>query len=95
MAATVGVRDLKNSLSRWLRLVRGGESVIVLDHGRPIAVISAAGGTRAPRSTAEHLASLAARGIVTLAVPRRSRRPRRLPRVNLSRAVAEDREDRV
>ncbi|MDE3103227.1 MAG: type II toxin-antitoxin system prevent-host-death family antitoxin [Chloroflexota bacterium] len=33
----VGVRELKNELSAYLRRVNGGESVVVTDHGRPVA----------------------------------------------------------
>ena len=95
MSTTVGVRDLKNSLSRWLRLVRTGESVIVLDRGIPVAVLSAVplrGGTR---TVADHLASLAARGLLVLGTNRRHRAPRKLPRVNLSDAVRDDRGERA
>lgn len=91
MATTVGVRDLKNSLSRWLRLVRSGESVIVVDRGRPVAVLSPTTGAGASRSVAEHLASLAARGMVVLGARQHRAEPRRLPRANLSRLVDEDR----
>ena len=37
---TVGVRDLKNQRSRYLELVKGGESVLVTEHHRIIAQIS-------------------------------------------------------
>ena len=33
----VGVRELKNHLSRYLGRVRDGEEVVVTDHGRPVA----------------------------------------------------------
>jgi prevent-host-death family protein len=36
-ADRVGVRELKDQLSRYLALVRSGAEVIVTDHGRPIA----------------------------------------------------------
>lgn len=36
-AERVGVRELKDQLSRYLSLVRSGAEVIVTDHGRPIA----------------------------------------------------------
>lgn len=94
MSTTVGVRALRNSLSRWLRLVQGGESVIVLDRGRPVAVLSAPLHRGVSRSTAGHLASLAARGLILLGTGSRGVRPRRLPRANLSGAVIEDRGDR-
>lgn len=61
----VGVRDLKNNLSRYLERVRHGEDVIVTQHGRPVARLSsidhasdrlaelvASGAVRPPRSTA-------------------------------------------
>jgi len=38
--AAVGVRELKNRLSLYLRRVRAGERVVVTERGRPVAVIS-------------------------------------------------------
>jgi len=46
----MGVRELKDSLSRALRQVQEGETVEVTDHGRPIARI-----VRAWPSRAQHL----------------------------------------
>jgi prevent-host-death family protein len=68
----VGVRELKDRLSRYLRIVRQGGEVVVTDHGHPIArVVPIQGGT-----SRERLARLIARGDVTLA----RRRTRSLPR---------------
>ena len=63
----VGVRDLKNNLSRYLSRVRAGEEVIVTDHGRPVARLAgldqaddrladlvASGAVRPPRSRTRH-----------------------------------------
>jgi prevent-host-death family protein len=63
----VGVRDLKNNLSRYLHRVQAGDEVIVTDRGRPVARLSslgrptdrlaeliAAGAVRPPRSTTRH-----------------------------------------
>jgi prevent-host-death family protein len=36
----VGVRTLKNALSRYLAAVRDGQELIVTDHGRPVARIT-------------------------------------------------------
>ncbi|MEO6596425.1 MAG: type II toxin-antitoxin system prevent-host-death family antitoxin [Planctomycetota bacterium] len=95
MPTTVGVRELKNSLSRYLRLVESGESIVVCDHGRPVALLSPApDGSVAPNSTVEHLAGLAARGLVTLGVGAKRRKPSRLPSVDLSGAVLDDRGER-
>jgi len=41
--SVVKVSDLKNRLSHYLRLVRGGESVLVTDRDRVIARIEPAG----------------------------------------------------
>ena len=40
---TVGVRDLKNRLSEYLRMVRSGESVLITDRGEVIAELNAPG----------------------------------------------------
>jgi len=93
MTTTVGVRELMNSLSRYLRLVRAGTPVVVLDRGRPVAIVSPVPEGAEARSTEEHLASLAARGLLVLGRPRRRRRPAKLPRADLSGAVADDREE--
>ena len=63
----VGVRDLKNNLSRYLDRVQDGEEVIVTEHGRPVARLSAidhpsdrlaaliaSGAVRPPKSHARH-----------------------------------------
>jgi prevent-host-death family protein len=58
LRAEVGVRELKNGLSRYLARVRHGEQVVVTDRGRPVALLSGL-------SPAEdHLARLIERGLV-------------------------------
>ena len=37
---SVGVKELKNHLSEYLRKVRQGERVVVTDRGRPVVAIS-------------------------------------------------------
>jgi prevent-host-death family protein len=37
----VGIRELKNNLSRYLERVRNGEEVIVTDRGKPVARLAA------------------------------------------------------
>ncbi len=34
---SVGIRDLKNNLSRYLKKVQAGERIVVTDRGRPVA----------------------------------------------------------
>jgi len=38
--ATVGVRELKNKLSEFLRRVADGERITVTDRGRPVAMLT-------------------------------------------------------
>jgi prevent-host-death family protein len=56
----VGVRDLKNNLSRYLDGVEEGVAVLVTDRGRPVARITPIGVERT-------IDSLIAQGIVTRA----------------------------
>lgn len=37
MTASVGVRELRQNLSRYLDRVKGGESLVVTEHGREVA----------------------------------------------------------
>jgi prevent-host-death family protein len=66
----VGVRDLKNNLSRYLDRVQAGEELVVTDRGRPIARV-----TSIDRAT-DRLAQLVEAGIVR---PPRNRRRAALP----------------
>jgi prevent-host-death family protein len=54
----VGIRELRNHLSRYLDRVRDGDEVVVTDRGRAIARVVPAGGERV-------LDRLIAEGIVT------------------------------
>lgn len=81
---TVGIRDLKNRLSEYIRHVRSGEGVLVTDRGEVVAEINAPGHGARDASVPAGLAALAKRGLVTLgsrgeaalypALPRRRRR---------------------
>src|SRR4051794_3108114 len=64
----VGVRELKNNLSRYLERVEHGEEVVVTDRGRPVARLSAVD------QSSDRLAALVASGVVR--PPRRATRQR-------------------
>lgn len=83
----VGIRDLKNGLSRYLKRVRRGETILVTEHGRPVARIIPAG-------VPEDIARLMAEGRVTWSgrrfrPPKRPIRPR--PGPPFSAYISEDR----
>ncbi len=99
---TVGIKELKNKLSAYLRAVAAGETVLVTDRGKIVAelvpprdVSLSSDATDAERQWAE----LIRQGIVTPAkVPPGNRLPpRRKPIMTLDELMAEidaDREDR-
>jgi prevent-host-death family protein len=62
----VGVRELRDHLSRWLDEVKAGSELIVTERGRPVARL-------VPAASPTSLDDLIARGIVT--PPRRHREP--------------------
>jgi prevent-host-death family protein len=63
MKETVGVAELRQNLSRYLRRVEQGERLLVTDHNRPVAELGP------PPSTGRALDRLIAEGLV--AAPRR------------------------
>jgi prevent-host-death family protein len=88
--ATVGVADLRQNLSRYLRLVDKGERLVVTDRNRPVAELGP------PPTTGEALDRLIAEGRVS--PPRRRGLPDAIelggdPRA-LSRALDEVRGER-
>jgi prevent-host-death family protein len=64
----VGVRELRDSLSRHLATVRAGHTITVTDHGRPVARI-------VPVGEPTTLERLIAEGRVTPAQRRKKARP--------------------
>ena len=74
-AMTVGIRDLKNQLSRFVARVRRGQEVTVTDRGAAVARLVPVGTSRA-------IDQLIAEGLVEPAPTRRVRRGER-PRVRL------------
>jgi antitoxin (DNA-binding transcriptional repressor) of toxin-antitoxin stability system len=63
---TVGIRELKNSLSEYIRRVRAGETVLVTDRGEIVAELSAPGASRSDPAVPAVLAALARRGLATV-----------------------------
>jgi prevent-host-death family protein len=88
MSNQVGVRDLKASLSAYLRRVAEGESVVVTDHGRPVARL-------VPPDVPERLSQLIREGRLNWTgrrlAPRRSRPKLRSGRTTLADILLRDR----
>jgi prevent-host-death family protein len=63
---TVGVRELKNSLSEYLRRVRAGESVLVTDRGEVVAELAPPGAQTRDSWIPFEVLSLAKLGLATV-----------------------------
>ena len=87
--AAVGIRELKNHLSQYLKRVRTGERVVVTERGRPVAIISPPAVTPADRRIDAMLRDGFARW--GGGKPRGAARPPRIKGPSVARAVIEGR----
>jgi len=91
----VGVRELKNGLSRFLSLVMRGERIVVTERGTPVAVIHSPDRVEDGSPVEEKLLALALNGALVLPAKgkRRDSRARPVPIRGkpVSRMVMEDR----
>lgn len=91
--STVGIRELKNRLTQYLRRTKQGEEVIITERGKPIALIQPIQSAEHPVSLEARLAKLAAQGFVTLPTQKPLKRVR-LAKVSgrpISKTILEDR----
>jgi antitoxin (DNA-binding transcriptional repressor) of toxin-antitoxin stability system len=87
---SVGVRELKNRLSEYIRQVRSGEGVLVTDRGQVVAELTAPGAGAADSSLPAGLLALARRNGVVLGAPNKADLYPALPRSRRrKRTVAE------
>lgn len=63
---TVGLRELKNRLSVYVREIRSGETVLVTDRGEVVAELTPPGTHGADRAAPAGLVALAKKGQATL-----------------------------
>jgi antitoxin (DNA-binding transcriptional repressor) of toxin-antitoxin stability system len=93
---TVSVSELKAHLSRYLREVRRGSEIQVLDRGIPVARLTQPGGDAG--DIEERRQRLARAGVLRLGSGRAAKVVRLEPLdlgVPLSDAIADDRDDRL
>ncbi len=91
--SAVGVRELKNRLTCYLRRAKRGEEVVVTERGRPVADLQSLEHADRASSLDTRLARLAALGIITLPTRKRFGRtpPVSIAGPTVSRAILEDR----
>src|SRR6202790_3262144 len=66
---SVGLRELKNRLSEYVREVRSGDGVLVTDRGEVVAELIPPGQPSDERGIPSGLVALARRGQLTLGAP--------------------------
>ncbi|MBI4608241.1 MAG: type II toxin-antitoxin system prevent-host-death family antitoxin [Candidatus Rokubacteria bacterium] len=94
----VGLRDLKNRLSAYIRLVRRGHIVLVTDRGQVVAELRPPVVAASDLSDHSGLAGLAKKGLLTLGAPNEAglypAMPSRLPAGRVQRLLEEERAER-
>jgi prevent-host-death family protein len=90
---SVGSRELKNRLGRYLRRVASGEELLITDRGKPVARLTSVRRAQGePQEPGELLRRLAAEGQIRLATrPFRKRKPPINRGKSLSQILLEDR----
>jgi len=89
VVTSVGIRELKGQLSRYLKRVRSGERLVVTERGRPVAVISPAGAGAAE----QRIDAMLQRGVARWSggKPQGAKRPPRVKGKPVAAAVIEGR----
>jgi len=76
----VGIRELKNRLSEYIRQVRAGDAVLVTDRGEVVAELVPPGLSTTDPAVSAGLLALARRHLVSLGAPAQGDLYPRLPR---------------
>ncbi len=94
--STVGIRELKNRLTYYLRQTKAGEEVVITERDRPIALIQKIGLVKEPLSVEARLAKAASEGwlIFPQNGPFHRIRQVKLSREPVAQTIIEGREDR-
>lgn len=71
----VGVKELKNKLTYYLRLAKEGSNIIVTDRGKPVAILRNLDSIEKDAGIEEKLASLAKQGMLRLPLKKGKMKP--------------------
>jgi prevent-host-death family protein len=85
---TVGVRELKNRLSEYIRQAKSGEGVLVTDRGHVVAELTPPGHGSSDASIPPGLLALARRNLLVLGAPTERNLYPPLPRSSRRRRTA-------
>jgi antitoxin (DNA-binding transcriptional repressor) of toxin-antitoxin stability system len=87
MVKSVGLRELKNRLSEYVRQVRSGEGVLVTDRGEVVAELNPPGRGIDEGDVPSRLVELARRGQLTLGTSNDAALYAKLPPLRARRAI--------
>jgi len=63
---TVGIRELKNKLTYYLKAVKKGDDIVVTERGTPVAILHNLDRNEETASVEERMASLSRDGLISL-----------------------------
>ena len=97
---TVGIKNLKNSLSRYIALVKTGEKIFITEHDKIVAeIIPSTGENIGPDLLDEYLSGQEKRGSVERAIKKitiaKKRKKIRFNKGELEKIYTETRSDRL
>jgi len=92
---TVGIKNLKDKLSEYIRVAASGETVLVTDRGEVVAEIIAPRVTTDASLPEQKMAALIRQGLVTPARVRLKGPPPRLPTMTFDMLMSEIEADRA
>jgi prevent-host-death family protein len=77
----IGIRELKNRLSHYVRLARAGQEILVTDRGEGVAELVPPQRRKRGRELRQRLSELARRGLATVGAPQDPALYRRFRRI--------------
>jgi len=90
---SVGIKELKNRLTHYMRLAKQGKEIVVTERGKPVVLMQALRTAKDVTTLEARLAKLADLGIATLPERRPSRKikPIRMRGMPVSRIILAER----
>lgn len=89
---SIGIRELRQQASRYIALVRAGDTIQVTDRGRPVALlVPIPAGSMLDRLAAEDRLALGQGDLLDLGAPVTPARGQPLPSASLSEMRADER----
>lgn len=93
---SVGIRELKNRLTYYVRLTKQGSEILITERGKPVALMQRIEDVRQTKSRDATLAQLGAQGRLILpSGPALRLRPVRIKGPSLAQVVVQDRDERT